>query len=95
MTKKQTKVMESPAAQQLRLLRDLRYKTKIDYGMIMPGAWQRVVAETLCVLLERTYVEKDDTGVPRVATGVKNHVDRLRSLGNGIVPAVVAKFLRG
>ena len=33
-------------------------------------------------------------GVPRVATGVKNRVNRLRTLGNGIVPAVVAEFLR-
>ena len=34
-------------------------------------------------------------GVPRVTTGVKNRVNRLRALGNGIVPAVVREFLLG
>jgi DNA (cytosine-5)-methyltransferase 1 len=33
--------------------------------------------------------------VGRVANGVASRVDRLKALGNGIVPAVVAKFLRG
>jgi len=32
-------------------------------------------------------------GVPRVASGVAHRVNRLRALGNGIVPAVVAEFL--
>ncbi|KKK77682.1 hypothetical protein LCGC14_2851110, partial [marine sediment metagenome] len=32
-------------------------------------------------------------GVPRVATGVKDRAARLRALGNGIVPACVARFL--
>ena len=32
-------------------------------------------------------------GVPRVATGIKDRVSRLRALGNGIVPACVAEFL--
>jgi hypothetical protein len=33
-------------------------------------------------------------GVPRVAKDIADRVNRLRALGNGIVPAVVAKFLR-
>ncbi len=32
-------------------------------------------------------------GVPRVGTGVKDRVNRLKALGNGIVPACVARFL--
>lgn len=34
-------------------------------------------------------------GVPRVATGVKDRVGRLRALGNGIVPMCLSLFLRG
>ena len=34
-------------------------------------------------------------GVPRIATGVANRVGQLRALGNGIVPAVLARFLCG
>ena len=33
------------------------------------------------------------TLVPRVSKGVKSRVDRLKALGNGIVPAVVTEFL--
>ena len=32
--------------------------------------------------------------IPRVATGVEGRVNQLKTLGNGIVPAVVAEFLR-
>jgi hypothetical protein len=35
----------------------------------------------------------EEQGLPRVATGVKNRVNRLKCLGNGIVPLVVANFL--
>jgi len=33
-----------------------------------------------------------EQGVPRVATGVKNRVDRLKCLGNAVVPAVVEQI---
>ena len=36
---------------------------------------------------------QEERGLPRVAQGVKDRVGRLKALGNGIVPAVVAKFL--
>ena len=34
-----------------------------------------------------------EKGVPRVATGIPHRVHRLKAIGNGIVPAVVAEFL--
>ena len=35
-----------------------------------------------------------EAGVPRVATGVKNRVGRLKCLGNAVVPAVVEQIGR-
>jgi len=37
----------------------------------------------------------EERGLPRVATGIKDRVNRLKCLGNGIVPASLALFLRG
>ena len=34
-------------------------------------------------------------GVPRISTGIKDRANRLKCLGNGIVPASLALFLRG
>ena len=37
----------------------------------------------------------EERGLPLVATGIKDRVNRLKCLGNGIVPASLALFLRG
>ena len=38
----------------------------------------------------RLWTDGWEDGIPRVATGVKNRVDRLKCLGNAVVPQVVA-----
>ena len=38
---------------------------------------------------------QEERGLPRVATGIKDRINRLKCLGNGIVPASLALFLRG
>jgi hypothetical protein len=37
---------------------------------------------------------QEERGLPRIATGIKDRVNRLKCLGNGIVPASLALFLR-
>ena len=37
----------------------------------------------------------EERGLPRVSTGIPNRVNRLKCLGNGIVPASLSLFLRG
>jgi len=37
--------------------------------------------------------DKEWPGVPRVATGVKNRVARLKALGNSVVPAQIFPIL--
>ena len=37
---------------------------------------------------------QEERGLPRVATGIKDRVNRLKCLGNGIVPASLALFLK-
>jgi hypothetical protein len=37
----------------------------------------------------------EERGLPRIATGIPDRVNRLKCLGNGIVPASLAVFLRG
>jgi hypothetical protein len=38
---------------------------------------------------------QEERGLPRVSTGIKDRVNRLKCLGNGIVPASLSLFLRG
>jgi hypothetical protein len=38
---------------------------------------------------------QEERGLPRIATGIKDRVNRLKCLGNGIVPASLSLFLRG
>jgi hypothetical protein len=38
---------------------------------------------------------QEERGLPRIATGVPDRVNRLKCLGNGIVPASLSLFLRG
>jgi hypothetical protein len=51
-----------------------------------PEHWQRW-------LTEDHWANGEWPGVPRVATGVKDRVNRLKMCGNGIVPAQAARFL--
>ena len=37
---------------------------------------------------------QEERGLPRIATGIKDRVNRLKCLGNGIVPSCLALFLR-
>lgn len=47
-----------------------------------------------CEAIERSSWWLTEPDVGRVANGVASRVDRLKALGNGIVPAVVREFLR-
>lgn len=40
------------------------------------------------------YWDREPEGIPRVATGVKNRVDRLKGLGNAIVPQVAYQIFK-
>jgi DNA (cytosine-5)-methyltransferase 1 len=40
------------------------------------------------------YWNREPDGIPRVATGVKNRVDRLKGLGNAIVPQVAFQIFK-
>ena len=51
---------ETNAAQQQRLLRNLTDASNRGTEMHMPGQWQRLIAESLTVLLERSYKEAKD-----------------------------------
>jgi len=50
------------------------------------------VADGFSCFVDRYFDTEPD--IPRVATGVKNRVDRLKCLGNAIVPAIAFKIIR-
>lgn len=57
-------------------------------------AWQRWLSESWWDRDPATLDEQDVHNIPRVCEGVKDRVARLKALGNGIVPAQAARFLR-
>jgi hypothetical protein len=67
--------------------------------MSLPEGWTRLepipdgaYQEWFDAMRDGTWWDTE-RGLPRVTTGAKNRVNRLRMLGNGIVPATLALFL--
>ena len=72
----------------------------VSWLMGLPVGWtslepmpRREYLDWLHAQLDGTWWQ-EERGLPRVATGVKDRVNRLKCLGNGIVPAALALFLR-
>jgi hypothetical protein len=69
--------------------------------MSLPEGWTRLEPVPDGAYQEWFDAMRDGTwwdterGLPRVTTGVENRVNRLKMLGNGIVPATLALFLKG
>ena len=55
--------------------------------------WDRYCQRVLQAQLGGTRWQ-EERGLPRVSTGIPDRVNRLKCLGNGIVPASLAVFLR-
>ena len=73
----------------------------VSWLMGLPLKWssleplsQEDYAEWFQAQLNGTWWQ-EERGLPRVATGIPDRVNRLKCLGNGIVPASLALFLRG
>ncbi len=73
----------------------------VSWLMGLPLKWssleplsQEDYAEWFQAQLDGTWWQ-EERGLPRVATGIKDRVSRLKCLGNGIVPASLSLFLRG
>ena len=68
--------------------------------MGLPVGWTSLEPLPTEEYLDWFHAQQDGTwweielGLPRVATGIQDRVSRLKCLGNGIVPAVVRRFLR-
>jgi len=73
----------------------------VSWLMGLPVGWtsleplsQEDYAEWFQAQLDGTWWQ-EERGLPRIATGIPDRVNRLKCLGNGIVPASLALFLRG
>jgi len=72
----------------------------VSWLMGLPVGWTSLEPMPRREYLDWLHAQLDGTwwheerGLPRVATGVKDRVNRLKCLGNGIVPAALALFLR-
>ena len=73
----------------------------VSWLMGLPVGWTSLEPLPREEYLDWLHAQQDGTwwqeerGLPRVATGIKDRVNRLKCLGNGIVPASLALFLRG
>ena len=73
----------------------------VSWLMGLPVGWTSLEPLPREEYLDWFHAQQDGTwwqeerGLPRVATGIKDRVNRLKCLGNGIVPASLALFLRG
>ena len=73
----------------------------VSWLMGLPVGWTSLEPLPREEYLDWFHAQEDGTwwqeerGLPRVATGIKDRVSRLKCLGNGIVPASLALFLRG
>jgi len=73
----------------------------VSWLMGLPVGWTSLEPLPREEYVDWFHAQQDGTwweierGLPRVATGIKDRVNRLKCLGNGIVPASLALFLRG
>ena len=73
----------------------------VSWLMGLPVGWTSLEPLPREEYLDWLHAQQDGTwwqeerGLPRVATGIPDRVSRLKCLGNGIVPASLALFLRG
>ena len=73
----------------------------VSWLMGLPVGWTSLEPLPREEYLDWFHAQQDGTwwqeerGLPRVSTGIKDRVNRLKCLGNGIVPASLSLFLRG
>jgi DNA (cytosine-5)-methyltransferase 1 len=72
-------------------VRQLRGSEEYGSGNFIPSVGG--MASRLPSWMDR-YWDREPEGIPRVATGVKNRVDRLKGLGNAIVPQIALQLFK-